>query len=566
MSDQTIPETEELLAYPPLLQEILKERGIVTAEEAQRFLQPEWERDTHDPFLMHGMERACERVLQAIEQQETIAIWSDYDMDGIPGAVALWDLFHVLGYKNVVHHTPHRNKDGFGLNANGLNKLKEDGVSLVITIDCGIADVEQVAHANTLGFDVIITDHHLPGAELPKAHTILNPKQDVCSYPEPMLCGAGVVFKFVQGFLAYLRERPESSYYTLPVPNWERWLLDMVGMATIADMVPLRGENRVFAYFGIVVLRKSRRPGLQALLKKARAKQRFLSEDDIGFTIAPRINAASRMGHAKDAFRLLTAIDETEAGALADELERINNARKGHVAAMVKEAKGRLASRTNLASVIVLGNPEWKPSLLGLVAGTLAEEYERPVFLWGREGGTTIKGSCRTYNGIDVHALMEATGDSFVEYGGHRASGGFSINEKDLFSLEKQLSDARDGTDIQSEVSAAGTHELSPGAVTWDTYRLIQKCAPFGEANPKPLFLIREAELSGVRTFGKGAEHLELQVARDSGPLKAIAFFTSADRYATTLAEGVTVKIQGHLEASYFMRSPELRLRIAEIN
>lgn len=564
MTERTLDTGEALLAYPPIVRSFLTARDITTPEEAEVFLSPDWERDTHDPFLMKGMQRACERIVCAIERNETIAIWSDYDMDGIPGAVVLWDTFRALGYKNVVHHTPHRNIDGFGLNKQGLAALAKDGVRLVITVDCGIGDTEMVAYANTLGLDVIITDHHLPGETLPDAHAVLNPKQNDCAYPEPMLCGAGVAFKLTQGLLRHVSNL-QPTPYTLPPLGWEKWLLDMVGMATIADMVPLTGENRVFAHYGLVVLRKSRRPGLQALLKKARARQQYLTEEDVGFTIAPRINAASRMGHAKDAFRLLASDDLAEAGALADELERINAARKGHVAAMVKEARSRLEGRT-LSPVIVLGNPEWKPSLLGLVAGNLAEEYERPVFLWGREEGTTIKGSCRSYNGANLFAMMQKVETRFIEYGGHAFSGGFSIGETELFTLEEALSGAH--TELATDTAAgavAPAFELSPDEVTWDLYRALSRCGPFGTGNPRPVLEFRNVHVAHVRTFGKTGEHMEIGLERErGGVLLVIAFFTSPDKH-TGLAEGVRITLRGHIEASYFKRTPELRLRLVDI-
>ena len=259
-----------------LLETLLRARGIATEEEKERFLSPEWERDTHDPFLLTDMDVAVERIVRAMHEGEHILIWSDYDMDGIPGAVVLHDMFVKLGYKNISHYTPHRNKEGFGLNTAGIDTAKKNGVALLITIDCGITDVAQVAYAQEKGIDVIVTDHHLLGEALPPAVAVVDPKRPDCTYPEPMLCGAGVIFKVVQGVLAYLREDAARvpSGISVPPVGWEKWLLDMVGIATISDMVPLTGENRVFARYGLFVLRKSPRCGLQALLKKARADQR----------------------------------------------------------------------------------------------------------------------------------------------------------------------------------------------------------------------------------------------------------------------------------------------------
>ena len=551
--------------YSSLVRRLLLVRGITKRDDAERFLIPDWERDTHDPFLMKDMQTAVDRILRAMEGGETITIWSDYDMDGIPGAALLYDCFRTLGYKHVLHHTPHRNKDGFGLNRTGLEELKDAGTSLVITIDCGIGDVEQVAYANTLGLDVIVTDHHLPHETLPPALAILNPKQEGCTYPEKMLCGAGVAFKLVQALLAHIRAN--STSFTAPTPGWERWLLDMAGMSTIADMVPLQGENRAMAHFGLVVLRKSRRPGLQALLKKARANQRMLTEDDVGFTIAPRINAASRMGHARDAFRLLSTQDMLEAEQLAEALDRINKERKTVVATMKREIQRRIERSGEPKSVIVMGNPEWKPSLLGLVAGGLAEEYGRPVFLWGREEGTVIKGSCRSDGVTNVFEVMHEVKETFVEYGGHAYSGGFSLAQEQVHALEEALVEAHAKLGAKKAVAHAFYDaELVLGDITWDTYRSIQRLAPFGEGNPKPLFMLRDVTLSSVRTFGKGNEHLEVSFGDErGGTIKAIAFFSHADAFSVSLHTDETVSLLVHLEASYFRYKPELRLRLIDV-
>jgi single-stranded-DNA-specific exonuclease len=560
-------ETEgALLAYSPLVRRLLQARHITTDSEAEIFLNPNWERDTHDPFLMKDMKKIVKRILHAIAHSEKIVLWSDYDMDGIPGAVLLYDFFKTIGYEHVQHYTPHRNKEGFGLNTQGIDEMAEKGATLIITIDCGTNDVEHVAYAREKNIDVIITDHHLPLEVLPDAYAILNPKQKDCAYEEEMLCGAGVVFKLVQAMLVSLRME-NSSALQIPTSGWEKWLLDMVGMATVADMVPLIGENRALAYFGLVVLRKSRRLGLHALFKKARANQRNLTEDDIGFTIAPRINAASRMGHAKDAFTLLASTDVLEAEALAHKLESINNERKIIVATMKREIKRKLDKLSDLKPVIVLGNPEWKPSLLGLVAGSLTEEYKRPIFLWGREEGVIIKGSCRSDGSCSVFDLMSEVSERFIEFGGHAFSGGFSLEDAQVHTLESVLSDAYIRI-AQNEHSEHKVYDevLLIDDVIWSTYKEVARFAPFGKGNEKPVFLFHEAVLEHVRTFGKGNEHLEFSFKKTDGNLvKAIRFFTSLDAFGFEFHSGIRLTFVANFEASYFMGKTELRLRLIEI-
>jgi len=402
---------EQLKQYPELLQELLISRGVLSTSDAEAFLSPDYERHVHDPFLMKGMERAVLRVLYAIEHKEPIVIYSDYDCDGIPGGVLLHDFFNMIGYENVSNYIPHRHEEGYGVNEKAISALVDGGAKLIITVDCGITDVSPIAYAQGRNVDVIVTDHHLPGEVLPPAHVVLNPKQEGDTYPEPMLCGSGVAFKLVQGVLSRNRFSLKEGK--------EKWLLDMVGLATIADMVPLRGENRVFAHFGLAVLRKSPRPGLQKLCRKMKVNQRYLTEDDIGFMLAPRINAASRMDEPMAAFRLLATLDEVEADMQAAHLNKINDQRKGLVASMAREIKKRVQSRMEEREIIVTGDPRWRPALLGLVANSLVEEYNRPVFLWGREGSNLLKGSCRSDGSVDVVLLMNEVKDILIGSGGH---------------------------------------------------------------------------------------------------------------------------------------------------
>src|SRR3989344_4678297 len=380
---------EELRAYDDLTSALLTRRGILTKEDAEKFLNPSYDEHLHDPFLMTDMPKAARRFADAIISGEEIAVWSDYDCDGIPGAVLMHDFLQKAG-ANFVNYIPHRHEEGYGMNVAGVESLAKNGVKLIVTVDSGITDVAAIARANELGMEVIVIDHHLPLEEgLPLAFAVLNPNaREGETYPFRGLCGSGVAWKLVCATLAVepqLRERvPEG---------WEKWLLDMVGLATIADMVPLVDENRVLATYGLFVMRKSPRIGLQKLCRGMRVEQRAITEDDVGFMIAPRVNATSRMGDARDAFTLFTTTDESEAEGLAKKLETANRQRKASVGAITRAVHARVRERGNLRSVIALGDPEWRPSLLGLVAGTIAEEYERPVFLWGRGGNRGLKGA-----------------------------------------------------------------------------------------------------------------------------------------------------------------------------
>ena len=312
ISQPIVPDTvrDSLNTYAPLVQQLLFTRGIHDAESARAFTEPNYDTDLHSPFLLTDMAKAVERILRAMREGEHIVIYTDYDCDGIPGGVLLHDFFTAIGYTNFENYIPHRHEEGYGFNADSVPYFKERNAKLIITVDCGITDHPAVEKANELGIEVIVTDHHEPSETLPPAYAVINPKRDD-AYPFKGICGTAVAYKLVQ---AILEEGKKSGQITLK-DGMEKWWLDLVGLATIADMVPLTGENRVFARYGLQVLRKSQRPGLQHLLRKAGGSQRYLTEDDIGFTIAPRINASSRMDTPEDAFHMLRTRDEGEAGA-----------------------------------------------------------------------------------------------------------------------------------------------------------------------------------------------------------------------------------------------------------
>ncbi|MDZ4284507.1 MAG: single-stranded-DNA-specific exonuclease RecJ, partial [Patescibacteria group bacterium] len=633
-----IPESADaaLAEYSPLVRALLFRRGISEAEDARKFLAPDYTRDTHDPFLMKDMERAVDRILEAIERGERIVVYNDYDCDGIPGGVILHDFFQKIGHNNFTNYVPHRYSEGYGLNSEAIEQFRVEGVSLVITVDCGITDVAEVTQAQGSGIDVIITDHHLPLVDqlsgeqvIPAAYAVINNKQRDDGYPFKELCGAGTAFKLVQAVLMRLRmgasggegmsrlgcsarheretergvleataseyrsrERSNAPNLDIPKEGWEKWLLDMAGLATIADMVPLHGENRTLVHFGLTVLRKSPRPGFQQLLRRARVAQRSLTEDDVGFMVAPRINAASRMGEPMEALRLLATRDVLEGGVLAEELHALNERRKGLVAGMVREARARFEEylrEREARLLVVLGSPSWMPGLLGLAANSLVEEYQRPVFLWGRAGSETIKGSCRSDGSVNVVELMSAVrADVFLDFGGHERSGGFSISHEYIHTLEAALEEAHgkilggEGLAPVSAGAAGMIHkvdaELSLADLSWETYREIAALAPFGIGNPKPLFVLRDLTITRVRTFGRDGGHLEIRFS-DVGkypmsitssrttisPVPAVGFFMKPDGFSVALEQGARMNLLAHLEASYFRTTPELRLRIVDI-
>ncbi len=568
---ETIPTDvlKELSPYSSLMQTLLYRRGLHTRTDADTFITPDYERDIRDPFAIHDMERAVMRILSAIRAGEHIVIYGDYDCDGIPGSVVLHDFFKKIGYESRTHYIPHRHTEGYGLNVAAVEQFAKDGAKLLITVDCGITDTKEVARAEELGMNVIITDHHLPLTDpngddlLPPAFAVLNSKKICDEYHDDMLCGAGVAWKLVQALIA--RGREEKM---IDVPDgWEKWLLDMAGLSTIADMVPLRKENRALAHFGLTVLRKSKRPGLRALLNRARVAQEHLTEDDVGFMIAPRINAASRMGVPLDAFRLLATDDAGEAEALAESLTKLNDERKLAVARIMKEVKKEMENR-EIKSVIVIGNPLWRVGVLGIAASNIVEEYGRPAFVWGREGSEHIKGSCRSDGSVNVVELMRAVSlDTFLDVGGHEFSGGFSVSHEKIHLVEDEIVDAymRVKKETHEKEIPVADATLSPNDISWDIYNEIAQLAPFGEGNPKPLFLCENVLVKKVRLFGKAREHIGLDIDAENKTIPAIGFFLAGDPRVADIGENSRISLLAHLEKSMFRNRPELRLRIVDI-
>lgn len=537
-----------------LLPDLLLARGVEGEVAQKEFLAPDFERHSGDPFLLPDMDKAVERILSAVKNNEKVSVWSDYDCDGIPGGVALTEFLCGIGL-TVRHYIPHRHTEGYGLNRDGLNELHGDGITLVITVDLGTTEHEHIAHAQENGIDIIVTDHHLPSGELPHAFAILNPKRVDSQYPFDGLCGAGMAWKLIQGVLIKNRfGMPEGQ---------EKWLLDLVGMATLSDMVPLVGENRMLAHFGLRTMRRARRPGFSSLLKLLRISPATLTEDDIGFMVSPRINAASRMDKPETAARLLATSDAAEADELARTLNRINDERKGLVAATVKEANHRMKESPSDSSIIVMGNPKWRPGILGLVANSLAEAHSKPVFLWGREGGEVIRGSVRSDGVVNVVDLMSGAKDMFEHFGGHHGSGGFSVAQERVHELGPRLAEAYEamrakGTEAQDTII---DRQLDIAEVS-HAQRDLMKLAPFGVGNTKPLFVFPGVSIGATKMFGKTENHLDMRLEKNGAQISGIAFFSTRDSFTKKAATGERADIVGHVENDWRGKP---RIRVVDI-
>ena len=552
-----------------MIDPIMAKEWVICGRKPIEPLVPDYERDIHDPFLMPDMDKAVKRVLKAVKTDERVMIFADYDADGVPGASVLATFFNKIGFTNFGVYLPDRHLEDYGLSEAAINQAKADGVSFLITIDCGIANAKEVAYAKKLKIETIVTDHHLVPDKIPKAVAVLDPKREDCGYPFRELCGAGVVYKLVQALLASarlnLKDAPRFNLADIPL-GWEKWLLDFVAIATVSDMVPLTGENRALVHFGLKVLRRSPRPGIVELCRALRLKQEEITEDDIAFSIGPRVNAASRMAHAREAFELLITEDVAVAATIARRLEKLNKERRKCVDQIITHVQlSRLNLDNESLSLLVVGHESWSLGVLGLTASRLVETYRRPVFIWGKNGNGMIKGSCRSDGTVNVVELMRGVGeDFFLNIGGHHHAGGFSLHQDKLPELESRLLKALEILDksiLEEKLEIDAEMELEQ--VTSNFYQELFKLSPFGIGNPKPLFLFRNLEIVSSRKFGDGVAHLELNVQHRMLNKKAISFFNTFSDL--DLQPGQKIDLVASVEQSFFRSSGELRLRIVDL-
>lgn len=567
-------EREKLNKYSDILAKLLFHRGLEDNASATDFIDADYDKGLHDPFLMKDLEEAVTRILRAVEKNEKICIFSDYDADGVSGAVVLNDFFKKINYDNFFVYIPHRNLEGFGLNKNAINEIEEKKASLIVTIDCGIADLDEIDFAKQKGIDVIVTDHHEPAHGIPKAYAVVDPMRGDCEYSYKYLCGAGVIFKVVQGLIKKIQKNETLLDKELIQLGWEKWLLDMVGVATLSDMVPLTGENRVFAKYGLLVLQKSPRKGLVELISKSFANQKSLNEEDVVFTITPRINAASRMGHPEAAFKMLSTTDDAEAAESVKYLEKINNERKGVVAGMVKKIKKHveddlIKDGKLTVPVIVLGNPNWSPSLLGLAASSIVDTYNCPVFLWGRGEGEELKGSCRSDGSASVVSIMtDLPKGILTTFGGHVMAGGFVLEFSAIDKIDKVIINS------YKKISSENTnlfHKIVDEKLTIDDlsmefYNELDQLAPFGVKNEKPIFLFENIKLESFEKFGKDKNHGKLIFNKtDGSKIEAIKFFIQDNPKIENLKAGDLITFTANLEKSVFGGRVELRMKLVEL-
>ncbi|HEU4323785.1 MAG TPA: single-stranded-DNA-specific exonuclease RecJ [Roseiflexaceae bacterium] len=507
-----------LRGYAPVVATLLYQRGLHDQRSVAEFLSADYRSGLHDPFLMKDMEVAAHRVAAAIEAREPIAVYGDFDADGVTAVTLLMQAVGAMG-GDIQPYIPHRLREGYGLNNVAADQLAAQGVRLLITVDCGVSNVAEVAHARAAGLDVIITDHHTPPAVLPEANALVNPKQPGDSYPFKQLVGVGIAFKLVQALLKLGLRMPSLR---------GRDLLDVVALGTVTDMGPLTDENRVLVKAGLDAINTTQRPGLKALLVAAGLVQGKISASDISFMLGPRLNAAGRLDDAVLAYKLLLADDYATAQQLAQTLNEANRRRQDLTKEVQQHARQQVAEQGKADQrIIILDGADYPAGVVGLVAARLVEELGRPVLLLER-GEETSRGSARSVPGFNIIEALTTCDDLFVRYGGHSAAAGFTIANEHLPELERRLGDYA-ARALPEELLAPALEidaELPLGVLNWQLLDQMSALEPFGQANPQPVLLSRRVRVISAGARGAEGQHLKLRLDDGAGgpSFDAIAF------------------------------------------
>jgi single-stranded-DNA-specific exonuclease len=503
---QTVARQSEQLNISPLLARILVLRGFTDPPSARSYLSSSLRTDLPSPFEMADMEPALRRLVEAIKNKEQIGIWGDYDVDGTTGTSVLVSFLREIGAQPI-YHVPHRIDEGYGLNIQGLRQLRERGVDLVVTVDCGISNAQEVAAARTMGLDVVVVDHHQPPAELPPAVAVINPHRKDCSFPDKGLCAAGLAFYLVIGLRAKLRE--QGWFAGATEPDIRRYL-DIVTLGTIADMVPLKGVNRTLIRRGLAELATSTRPGVVALKQVAGIAAGEVNAGQVGFRLGPRINAAGRVDYGIKVVELLTTDSNEIALRIAIELDTHNSERRAIEAAVLERALAQASSIVSggLCHSLVLAGEGWHPGVLGIVASRIVEKYHRPTVVIGLNGSEG-KGSARSIRGFHMVDGFRRCAEHLTKFGGHEYAGGLSIPSANLeyfaeaFEIVARQALTDDDLLPMLEVDA----QLRFADIGFPLVRELDVLKPFGVGNPEPLFVTSRVEVCERKVFSAGVRY-----------------------------------------------------------
>ncbi len=550
---------EQFPEYSRLTLQLLWDRNIKTQEKIDEFFNPDYSQDLFDPYKMKGMKKAVKRINKALLGKEKIAVFGDFDADGVCSTAIISEALKKLGSSCKIY-IPNRDSEGYGLNQEAIKKLNALKINLIITVDCGVTDYQEINLANKLGMDVVVIDHHEVSSRLPPACAIVNPKQKNEKYPFKNLAAAGVTFKVVQ---ALLKDKKDQAH-----KGWEKWLLDLVAIATVTDCMPLIGENRTLVKYGLVVLAQTKRLGLKQLMKIAQVKPSRgsdlttnLDAYTIGYIIGPRINAAGRIGHASTAYKLLTTKSKDESKEIALNLENKNRIRQNITYKIIKEIEKREIEKEKF---IFEGDKDWSIGIAGIIASKISNKYYRPVIVF-QDLGEESKGSARSIPELNIIEAIKQCQDYLEDFGGHPGAAGFTIKTKNIEKFRNKLLKIIDKKlkpkDFIPKLKI--DLELDPSELNFNLHEEIQKFNPFGQGNINPLFLMKDLKIDHLKVVGNNGGHLKMRLIKNRKYFQAIGF--GMGHFYDKIKKGDKIDICFELITNDWNGERELQLKLIDL-
>ena len=536
-----------------LFERILTARGLTTRAARQAFLQPDYAAVKHDPFLLPDMEKAVVRLKQARERGEKIVIYGDYDIDGLSATALLLDAFGKFGFEGVDAFIPNRFVEGYGMTMGAVDKVRDMGTDLIVTVDTGSLCHAEIAYATSLGIDTVVTDHHNVAEMPPPSVAAVNPKFSGHSYPFRDLCGAGVAFKLVQALQTELDGLPDG---------YEKWLLDLVALGTVCDIVTLADENRANVYWGLEVLKRQQRPGLKALMAVAGIEPEQVNARHLGFGLGPRMNAAGRLETAQHALDMLTARDGLAALEASEKLEELNIKRRGIQDAIFEEA---CVQAEQLADdrVLVVSSGGWNHGVIGIVASKLVEKYKKPVFIIG-ERGEEATGSARSFGDFSAADAVRAADDIIIKGGGHGAAAGVTLETEKIGDFRRRVNEFYDSLQLTNQerylLPRADVEIDDFSEINEELVANLARMEPFGNGNPEPVLTITRTSVLSMRRMGTGGQHVKLALRDKNGKVLQMLAFNAPEEFFRDPGDEVAVWFQSTINEWQGVRMVEGRL------
>ncbi|NQV29432.1 MAG: single-stranded-DNA-specific exonuclease RecJ [Candidatus Marinimicrobia bacterium] len=548
--------------FDALTSQLLYSRGLDSQKKVDEFFNPDYSQDLFDPFLLKDMDRAVERIEQAVKKKERVGIFGDYDADGVTSSVLLMELFRdALGLTGQVY-IPDRTTEGYGMNKKAIDWLADKKVDLIVTCDCGVSNKEEIDYAKKKGIDVIVTDHHHVAHKFSRKYIVVDSKREGDKYPFKELAGVGIVFKLIQ---AVVQSKPEILQPGID----ERFIkraLDLVTIGTVADCSPIISENRTLVKYGLDILRDTERVGLRALFEVAGVERDKVDTETVGFFLAPRINAAGRLDHANVAFKLFTTKTMAEAQNYAEQLQQTNYQRQRVTDKIFRAARKQIKDDVAKNKILLAKGEDWPLGVVGIVAGRLADEFSRPTLVL-EEGEEKCVGSGRSIEGFNLIEAITSCEDILLEFGGHKMAAGFGLKKDKVDEFyqrlqklaEKQIKDV----DLVSALVLDG--ELDIKKVDWDLYNSLLRFQPFGADNRQPLFVVPSVYIRDVRAIGKQGSHLKMKVGDEKDTISRDVIGFRLGKYAADLNIGDKIDLAGQVDCNIWNGTKTLQLKIEDI-